>query len=138
MLRIWGWVKGVLDMRAITRFAVAAAALVSASAFAGSSQAAIFIGLQQAGVNSGNIVTVASGAASAVFAASYGTFELELITGVPGVDPSILGSTTNDTNALATTAARWTSTSRATTSPVRSRSSSSARSPRTRCRQAGR
>ena len=88
-------------MRAITKFAVATAAIVSAAAFAGAADATVFIGLQQAGVNGGAITTVASGPA-AVFAASYGTFELELITGVPGVDPSILGSTTNDTNIAST------------------------------------
>jgi hypothetical protein len=89
-------------MQAITKFAVAAAAFASIG-IAGSSQAAIFIGLQQAGVNGGAVTTVTSGAGSAVFAASYGTFELELITGVPGVAPSILGSTTNDTNVASTT-----------------------------------
>src|SRR6185436_14303090 len=90
-------------MRAITKFAVAAAALVSASAFAGTSQAAIFIGLQQAGVNGGAITTVATGAIAAVYAASYGTFELELVTGTDGVDPTILGSTTSDHNFETTT-----------------------------------
>jgi len=90
-------------MRAITKFAVAAAAFASIAGFAGTSQAAIFIGLQQAGVNSGDIMTVASGTNAAVYAAAYGTFELELITGTDGVNPTILGSTSSDHNFATTT-----------------------------------
>jgi hypothetical protein len=86
-------------MRAITKFAAAAAAL-SLTAFAGSADAAIFIGLQQAGVNGGAITTVASGGFAAVYAAAYGSFELELLTGTEGVAPGILGTTTNDTNSV--------------------------------------
>jgi len=93
-------------MRAITKFAAAAAAL-SLGAFAGSANAAIYIGLQQAGVDgdgagvacvTGGICTKASGAFGAVFAATYGSFEMELLTGTQGVDPSLLGSTTSDSN----------------------------------------
>ncbi|HEX7944307.1 MAG TPA: PEPxxWA-CTERM sorting domain-containing protein [Phenylobacterium sp.] len=79
------------------------------AAFAGSANAAIFIGLQQAGVDgdgggaacvSGGICTKASGAAAAVFFGTYGSFEMELLTGTQGVDPALLGSTTSDTNSL--------------------------------------
>jgi len=80
------------------RRTLAAAAFLCAAAVAGSSQAAIFIGLQEAGVYGGAIHTVASGPMAAVYASAYGTFELELITGTDGVDPTILGSTTSDHN----------------------------------------
>ena len=85
-------------MRSKFTYFAAAAAFLGAAAVAGSSQAAIYIGLQEAGVFGGAIHTVASGPSSAVYAASYGTFELELLTGATGVDPSILGSTTSDHN----------------------------------------
>jgi hypothetical protein len=95
-------------MRAITKFAAAAAAL-SLTAFAGAANATIFIGLQQSGVDgdgagaacvSGGICTKASGASAAVFVGAYGSFEMELLTGTQGVDPALLGSTTSDTNNL--------------------------------------
>jgi hypothetical protein len=77
---------------------VAAAAFLCAAAIAGSSQAAVYIGLQEAGVFGGAIHTVAGGPTSAIYASAYGTFELELLTGVDGVNPTILGSTTSDHN----------------------------------------
>jgi hypothetical protein len=95
-------------MRSITKFAAAAAAL-SMAAFAGAANATIYIGLQQAGVDgdgagvtcvSGGICTKASGAGAAVFFGTYGSFEMELLTGTEGVDPALLGSTTSDTNSL--------------------------------------
>jgi hypothetical protein len=85
-------------MRSMFKHTLATAALVGAVAVAGASQAAIFIGLKEAGVNGGLVTTVASGPSSAIFAAAYGTFELELLTGQQGVDPTILGSTTSDHN----------------------------------------
>jgi len=87
--------------------AAAAAAFLFGAAMAGSSNAAIYIGLQEAGVDgddaglacvTGGICTKASGANFAVFNAAYGTFELELLTGTEGVSPTLLGSTTSDHN----------------------------------------
>ncbi len=87
--------------------AAAAAAFLCGAAIAGSSNAAIYIGLQEAGVDgdgaglacvTGGICTKASGPDFAVFNAAYGTFELELLTGAKGVNPTILGSTTSDHN----------------------------------------
>lgn len=80
------------------KLGVAAAALLAATAVAGASQAAVFIGLQEAGVNGGAIKTVASGLNTAIYNAAYGTFELELLTGSSSVAPTILGSTTSDHN----------------------------------------
>jgi hypothetical protein len=100
-------------MRAITKFATAAAAAFSLAAVAVPADAAVFIGLQQAGVDgdgaglacvSGGICTVASGASFAAFpnlafpGPGYGSFEIELVTGANGVLPTLLTSTTNDHN----------------------------------------
>lgn len=85
-------------MQSTIKYAAAAAACLIAGAFAVPSQAAIFIALQEAGVNGGNITTVANGADFAVFNAAYGTFELELLTGTESVNPTIIGSTTSDHN----------------------------------------
>jgi hypothetical protein len=74
----------------ITAVAVAAAALVSFSAPA---NAAIYIGLQQAGVNGGAITQVATGATGASYMADYGTFTMTLTTGLQGVLPVLLEST---------------------------------------------
>lgn len=90
-------------MKTLMKFGVAAAAFASMSLAAGASQAAVYISLQQAGVNGGNITQVATGPMAALFASNYGTFELELITGTQGVDPTILGSTSSDHNFATTT-----------------------------------
>src|SRR3954467_10228492 len=90
-------------MRSMFRRTLAVAAFLCAAAVAGSSQAAVYIGRQEAGVSGGAIHTVASGPMAAVYAAAYGTFELELITGTEGVDPTILGSTSSDHNFASTT-----------------------------------
>jgi hypothetical protein len=86
-------IKGVNNMRTFTKIsavAVAAAALVSFSAPA---NAAIYIGLQQAGVNGGAITQVATGANGASYMASYGNFQMTLTTGLQGVLPVLLEST---------------------------------------------
>ena len=85
-------------MQSTMKYAAPAAALLIAGAFAAPSQAAIFIGLQETGVNGGNITTVANGPDFAVFNAAYGTFEVELLTGTEALNPTILGSTTSDHN----------------------------------------
>jgi hypothetical protein len=85
-------------MQSTMKYAAAAATLLVAGAFAAPSQAAIFIGLHESGVNGGAITTVANGSNFAVFNAAYGTFELELLTGVQAVAPTLLGSTTSDHN----------------------------------------
>ena len=86
-------IKGVNNMRIFTKIsavAVAAAALVSFSAPA---NAAIYIGLQQAGVNGGAITQVATGAIGASYMDSYGNFQMTLTTGLQGVLPVLLEST---------------------------------------------
>src|ERR1051325_8144004 len=80
------------------KHAVAAAACLIGGAVAAPSQAAIFIALQEAGVNGGAITTVATGSTSAVFNHAYGTFELELLPAPQSVSPMLLGSTTSDNN----------------------------------------
>ena len=83
-------------MRAITKFTVAAAALVSATAIAGASQAAVFIGLS---LNGGLISTQLDSdpsADSAVFFGSFGTFDVNLVTGSSPGAPTLLDSTTNN------------------------------------------
>lgn len=85
-------------MNSITKFAAAAASFVAFSAAAASSQAAVYIGLQQAGVNGGAITTVATDASVAVFNGSYGTFEGEVVTAVDAVYPALLTMNTNDLN----------------------------------------
>ncbi|MDE2184275.1 MAG: PEP-CTERM sorting domain-containing protein [Alphaproteobacteria bacterium] len=78
-------------MSAIRKAAVSAAlgAFVLAAAPA---SATVYIGLQEAGVNSGNITTVASDPSTAVFAGSYGTFTVNSITADDGISPLLLGS----------------------------------------------
>jgi len=85
-------------MQSTIKYAAAGAALLIGGGLAAPSQAAIFIALQETGVNGGNITTVASGADFAVFNAAYGTFELELLTGIEAINPTIMGSTTSDHN----------------------------------------
>lgn len=82
-------------MNALTKFAAAAASIVAFSAAASTSQAAVYIGLQQAGVNGGAITEVASGADAAFFTGGYGTYEVNLITGSNAVFPVLFGSTDN-------------------------------------------
>ena len=85
-------------MRTISKITVAVAALASASAIAGASQATIYIGLKNAAMNAGVLTQVATGATFANYAAAYGTFELESVFGGDGVAPTLLGSTTFDLN----------------------------------------
>jgi hypothetical protein len=75
-------------------FAAAIGAL--SLALAGQASATVYIGLQQAGVNGGAITQEASGATNAVFGGSYGTFSTNISSGVAGVPPDLLGSTTSD------------------------------------------
>lgn len=82
-------------MNALTKFAAAAASIVAFSAAASTSQAAVYIGLQQAGVNGGAITTVDVDPATAVFNGSYGSYEVNLVTGSDAVFPVLFGSTDN-------------------------------------------
>ena len=84
-------------MQTITKFGVAAAAFISMTAAATASQAAVYIALQQAGVNGGAITLQSSGATFAAFAGSYGTFGLDLSTG-SFADPVLLDSTSANTS----------------------------------------
>ena len=85
-------------MRVATNFAAAVVAIASVSAFAGASQATIYIGLQNAAMNAGLLTQVSTGATFATYSAAYGTFELESVFGGDGVAPTLLGSTTFDLN----------------------------------------
>lgn len=62
--------------------AVVASALWMSAADA----ATVTIGLQESGVNSGNIVTESSGTGSAAFAGAFGTFNLNSVFGATGSD----------------------------------------------------
>ena len=85
-------------MRTISKISVAMATLAAASVIAGASQATIYIGLQNAGMNGGVLTQVNSGATFATYAATYGTFELESVFGGDGIAPTLLGSNTFDAN----------------------------------------
>ena len=86
---------------------LAAAAIVAAAglAWAPLAQAnTISVGMQQAGVNGGAITTVASGASSASFTGSYGTFSTNIVSGAqdPSVTfPDLLFSNALDTSSSA-------------------------------------
>jgi hypothetical protein len=77
---------------------IGASAIVILAALAAPAQAVVSIGLQQVGVNGGVTTTVASGPTFASFSGSYGTFELNLVTGADGVAPALLGSTSLNIN----------------------------------------
>jgi hypothetical protein len=93
-------------MRAITKFAAVAAAALSMAAFAAPSQAAIFIGIEQQGVDgdgagpctTGSICTVATGAQAAGFFGTFGDFEMEFVAGGEGTLPTLLTGNTQDHN----------------------------------------
>jgi len=86
-------------MRAIKKFAVAAAALVSATTIAGASQATIYIGLSS---NGGAITEVADSGVNnfAAFAGGFGDFELTFTSAAVGLDPVLLGSTSHVQNSV--------------------------------------
>jgi len=85
-------------MRAITKFAVAAAAVVSAAAIAGASQATIYIGLSSDGGATITEVADSGFASFASFAGGFGDFELTFTSGANGLDPVLLGSTSHVQN----------------------------------------
>ena len=85
-------------MRAINKFTVAAAALISATAIAGASQAAIFIGLANSAVMGGATQEVATGGSFAAFGGAFGAFELTFTSGANGLSPVLLGSTSHVQN----------------------------------------
>jgi hypothetical protein len=66
------------------------------TAVAAPTQAAIFIGIQETGVNGGAITNVANGTLGAGFAGSYGTFEFNNLTGTIGISPTVLNSTSTN------------------------------------------
>lgn len=85
-------------MRAITKFTAVAAAAAAIVSFAAPASATIYIGLQQAGVNSGLITQVATGATIAAAFGSYGDFEANVTSGAEGIFPTIMGSTSHVQN----------------------------------------
>lgn len=81
------------------KFLMAAAGTAALVLAASSANAAVFIGLQQIGVNGGAITTLASGATAAqIFQQSYGTFELNDVNASTGVAPTLLQSTSTNTS----------------------------------------
>jgi hypothetical protein len=80
-------------MRLRLKSLLPAAAMVAASLTLSSAYAAtISIGLQQAGVNSGNITTVATGTTNATYTGSYGSFTLNNIYGTGTLNALSSGS----------------------------------------------
>jgi hypothetical protein len=82
-------------MRAITKFAGAAVAVVIAGGAATSAQAAIFISLD----SGGGITQVASGTDFASYAGLFGGFEINLVQGSSGLSPVVLNSGSINTSA---------------------------------------
>lgn len=88
-------------MRVISKLLAATAIAGALAAFSASAQAAVYIGLQEAGVNSGAITEVANGAnAAGVIGLNYGAFDVNSITGTATVFPSILDSTSVNVNSV--------------------------------------
>jgi hypothetical protein len=81
------------------RVSILALATTATLGLAAPASADVFIGLQQAGVNGGAITQVASGAGSATFDGTYGSFESNIISGIGQPDtPSLLDSSAIDIN----------------------------------------
>jgi hypothetical protein len=91
---------GLRKFNIIKAASVAAAVVGGAMALSTPANATVFIGLQEAGYNSGNISTVASDPTLAIFGGSYGTYFLNAVSGAVTPLPHLLD--TNSINATTT------------------------------------
>jgi len=78
------------------------AALLASAALTAPASAAVFIGLQQAGVNGGAITQVATGVSFAEFSGTYGTFEVNASSATDGPAPDVLDGLAHNTNTSGT------------------------------------
>jgi len=93
-------------MKTLTKFITSTVAAVALAAVAVPSQAAVFMGLQQTGVNGGAITDVSTiggsdGGTLASFIGSYGTFEVNAYSAVQGILP-VLESSSGHTQTVGT------------------------------------
>ena len=79
-------------------FLLAAASLIATAAVSVPANAAVFIGLQQAGTNGGAITQVATGSNFAEFSGSYGTFEINAASVSDGPLPDLLDGLAQNRN----------------------------------------
>jgi hypothetical protein len=105
VLRFWNMVSqiGIFDfelefrlMNTFTKYGVAAATFLSLGLAANASQAAVYIGLSLNGGAISTQVDADPSADSAAFFGSFGTFDLNLVTGSNPGAPTLLDSTTNN------------------------------------------
>ena len=90
-----GSINEVQVMKALNKFLCAAGAALAFAAAATAADATVYIGVSTNG--GASITQVASGADSALYSGSQGVFNINLVSGANGINPVLLGSTTNNT-----------------------------------------
>jgi hypothetical protein len=83
-------------MKAVNKFLCAAGAALAFAAAATAADATVFIGVSSGG---GPISQVASGTDHAAFDGTVGVFSINTVSGTNGLNPVLLGSTTQDSTA---------------------------------------